>query len=205
MDLAELRRCAGLATDSLKLACFETLAAMPAEGSSPDHLSAGEAADVLQAEDRQPGMQVEPAAADAAPLTAAAPVEAPSQPAAPETPAAPSPPADSVAPVAEQSAVAAAPVAIPETEADDPLDSWGVDRSGEPEVAYATVVEVTKARYGELIFQFDNGQVWRQQEKRYFPYPRDREFDVTLSTGMMGEVRLQVEGAGRRTTIKRLK
>lgn len=68
----------------------------------------------------------------------------------------------------------------------------------------ATVVDVTKDGYGALIFHFDNGQVWGQQEKRYFSYPKNRQFDVTISEGIMGESRLQVEGAGRRLTIKRI-
>lgn len=95
-----------------------------------------------------------------------------------------------------QPAAKAAPV--------DAMENLGLRQNSEPDVIHATVVQVEKARFGELIFHFDNGQVWRQQEKRYFPYPRDRAFDVTLSTGMMGEHRLQVEGAGRRATIKRI-
>jgi len=64
---------------------------------------------------------------------------------------------------------------------------------------------VSKTGRGALVFQLDNGQVWRQIEPRYYPYPRDREFDVMISTGMLGTYRLQVEGTGRRVTIKRLK
>ena len=73
-----------------------------------------------------------------------------------------------------------------------------------PEILEATVAEVTRDRYGALIFHLDNGQVWRQTEPRYFPYPKSGEFDVEISTGMMGEYRLQVGGAGRKVRIRRL-
>ena len=69
----------------------------------------------------------------------------------------------------------------------------------------ATVIDVTKTGYGELVFHLDNGQVWRQQEKRYYPYPRDREFGVTISRGILGEYQLQVEGTGRKVTIRRIR
>lgn len=95
--------------------------------------------------------------------------------------------------------------ASPAADPPDSLADLGLKDRREPEVVHATVVDVTKARYGELIFHLDNGQVWRQQEKRHFPYPRNEAFDVTISTGMMGEYRLQVEGAGRRATIRRVR
>ena len=104
-----------------------------------------------------------------------------------------------VASSAERPAAAEVP-----SEPDATMQGWGTRENREADVVRASVVKVTRTRYGELVFHFDNGQVWRQQEKRYFPYPKNREFDVTISTGMMGEYRLQVEGAGRRATIRRL-
>ena len=75
----------------------------------------------------------------------------------------------------------------------------------EPEAITGRVTQVTKDVYGRLVFEFENGQVWRQFEKRYYPYPKNREFDATISVGMMGDHRLQVEGAGRKVLIKRLR
>ena len=84
------------------------------------------------------------------------------------------------------------------------MEGLGVD-GPDPEVITGRVTKVTKDDYGRLLFHFENGQVWRQFEKRYYPYPKSREFDVTISTGMMGDHRLQVEGAGRKVGIKRLR
>jgi hypothetical protein len=64
---------------------------------------------------------------------------------------------------------------------------------------------VTKTYHGELVFHLDNGQVWAQMEKRYYPYPRNRQFDVVISTGMLNEYQLQVGGAGRKVTVRRVK
>lgn len=82
-----------------------------------------------------------------------------------------------------------------------------LERTGDPdqETLEATVIDVTKTGYGELVFHLDNGQVWRQQEKRYYPYPRNREFDATISRGILGEYQLQVEGTGRKVTIRRIR
>lgn len=187
VELAELERCAALEADAQKLACFEAIlashgVARPAEAEPPDEL-------------RQGGLQAAPppeaqaaATLDAEPDSAAAAV----QPAAAGRDAVPA------GTVSDREVAEASP------EPAAPLGGWGFDEQREPELVHASVVKVTKTRYGELVFHFDDGQVWRQQEKRYFPYPKNREFDVTISTGMMGEYRLQVEGAGRKATIRRL-
>ena len=80
----------------------------------------------------------------------------------------------------------------------------GVEES-RSKVMNATVVDVTKTRLGELVFHLDNGQVWAQMEKRYYPYPRNHQFDVAISTGVLGEYKLQVEGTGRKVTVRRAK
>jgi len=102
----------------------------------------------------------------------------------------------------------AAPVAASTArQASDPADAFGREhlQDDEPGSLQARVTEVEKNRYGALIFHLDNGQVWRQMEPRYFPYPRSAEFDVLITTGMMGEYRLQVDGGGRKVKIKRVK
>ena len=100
-------------------------------------------------------------------------------------------------------AVAAEP---PETAADE-FGREHLERAEDPDqqTLEATVIDVTKTGYGELVFHLDNGQVWRQQEKRYYPYPRNGEFAVTISRGILGEYQLQVEGSGRKVTIRRIR
>jgi hypothetical protein len=69
----------------------------------------------------------------------------------------------------------------------------------------ATIVKVEKRSHGTLFFYMDNGQIWRQMEPRFFPYPKNRTFQVELDHGMMGDYRLQVEGKGQKTRIRRVK
>ena len=209
VDVAELARCAGLGSEAAKLACFEALV----EAHAVEQEVAPEpAAEAVQPEavpdvvEPQPTREAPVAAAPAAPVPAAQPL-----PTAEPTPAAA--PAEDRTPVAASAPVAATPapavenpqpVAAASSEAVDPMASLGVR---EPEAAdvEATVTEVSKDSYGRLVFHFENGQQWRQIEKRFFPYPKNAEFDVTISEGMMGEQRLQVEGRGRRVAIRRLK
>lgn len=73
-----------------------------------------------------------------------------------------------------------------------------------PDKLVATVIEVTQRRNRTLSFHLSNGQIWRQIEPRHFPYPKNEEFDVTISTGMMGEYRLQIGENGRKVRIRRV-
>lgn len=68
----------------------------------------------------------------------------------------------------------------------------------------ATVTNVTRDYTKRLVFQFENGQVWRQQEARRFQYPKDRAFNVVIARGVFGDYQLRVNGEGRMTRIKRL-
>jgi ribosomal protein S18 acetylase RimI-like enzyme len=67
-----------------------------------------------------------------------------------------------------------------------------------------TVREVVKGNYDVLYFHFANGQIWRQIESRRFSYPRNGEFEVVISRGMMNDYRLRVSGNSPMTPIKRL-
>ena len=67
------------------------------------------------------------------------------------------------------------------------------------------VTKVTEGIHGVLIFHTDNGHIWRQIERGYFPYPKRRAFTVEIDRGMMGEYRMRVEGKGRMVRIRRLK
>lgn len=79
------------------------------------------------------------------------------------------------------------------------------ERETEPPPAVtATVSDVTKSGSGRLYFHFANGQVWRQIEPRYFSYPRNRAFEVTISQGLMGEYRLRVDGKGQMVRVRRV-
>ena len=69
----------------------------------------------------------------------------------------------------------------------------------------ANVSEVVKGTYDVLYFHFANGQVWRQIEPRRFRYPRDREFEVIISRGMMGDYRLRLDENSPMTPIRRVR
>lgn len=69
----------------------------------------------------------------------------------------------------------------------------------------ATVIKVTRDYRNRLDFHLANGHVWRQIEPRRFRYPQDREFDVVISQGLMGEYRLRVDGKGPMVRIRRVK
>jgi len=64
-------------------------------------------------------------------------------------------------------------------------------------VFHATVIEVTQGRNRTLHFHFDNGQVWRQMEARHLEYPRNVEFDINITRGMMGDYRMRIGDDGR--------
>ena len=107
------------------------------------------------------------------------------------------------------------PAAVPEV-ADAALEAPGTlsDDFGREHVANvadepeervtATVTNVTRDYTKRLVFQFENGQVWRQQEARRFQYPKDGAFDVEIARGVFGDYQLRVNGEGRMTRIKRL-
>ena len=200
VELSDLEICAGLDTAELKLACFEAIVATGRRTVTRDadaDLEASTNADVVV----EAGKAPVPVAVAAEPATTAVSgLETGTEVATQPAPAATSP--------NPQTEVAAA--TPPEIAATATADSFGSEHlkqetPDEPAVLSATVVEVNKTSRGALVFHLDNGQIWRQIEPRYYPYPRGREFDVTISTGMLGEYRLQVEGAGRRVTIRRVK
>ncbi len=206
VDVAELAKCAGLGSEAAKLACFEALVEAHAVEQEVAPEPAAEAAQPEAAPD-----VVEPEPRREAPVAAAPVPAAKPLPTATPTPAAA--PVEDQTPVAASAPVAATPapavenpqpVAAATSEAVDPMASLGVREPDAVDVL-ATVTEVSKDSYGRLVFHFENGQQWRQIEKRFFPYPKNAQFDVTISEGMMGEQRLQVEGRGRRVAIRRLK
>lgn len=207
VDVSELKKCAALEPAAARLACYEALSRVAEPSSPPKSPAVQPEAQVVEAP---------PEPADDAPAaTPAEPLPRPAQatpavlPVAAASPvaAAPTQPQDVVQenlPAAPTQPAATAAASTSAAESTDPMANLGIDKP-DAGVLDGRVTKVTKDGYGRLIFHFDNGQEWRQIEKRRYPYPRNREFDVTISTGMMGEHRLQVEGAGRRVTIKRLR
>lgn len=95
--------------------------------------------------------------------------------------------------------------AMPEGFGREHLDSTNAKQDNEPEAVKARVMSVEKRRNRLLYFAFDNGQVWRQMESGYFPYPREGEFDVTIRQGVMGDYQLRAEDRGRMLRIVRVK
>jgi hypothetical protein len=100
----------------------------------------------------------------------------------------------------------------PDNEKADPVDELGREHLDEEKVdqeektvVRATVSKVVKGSYGVLYFHFTNGQVWRQIESGRFSYPRDREFDVIINTGMMGDYRLRLAAGGPMIRIRRIR
>ena len=190
VDQSSLERCAGLATDEQKLACFESIVSEGRGNAEPD-LEPATASEPLAAPAREPAPAV---IVEAAPESLAEPL--PDVPAAVTAPAAASRAAELPAAAAEPTAASADDFGREHIASDDKTRS---------ETLTATVVDVTKRRHGELVFHLDNGQVWQQLEKRYYPYPRNQSFDITISQGMLDEYQLQVGGEGRKVTVKRVR
>jgi len=229
VDLADLEACAALDSDESKLACFEAIvavnrpsptpapqppteAAPAAEPAAVQSASAGNTPtpEPVQASAATAIAEAAPAASSATAASAAVVAETdPTEPAPTPERSAPAdpPPAPAPMPAPNASPQPATVAAEPPGTAADEFGREHLERTGDPdqETLEATVIDVTKTGYGELVFHLDNGQVWRQQEKRYYPYPRNREFDATISRGILGEYQLQVEGTGRKVTIRRIR
>jgi hypothetical protein len=184
VELSALEICAGLETAELKLVCFEAIiasgnrAAKPVSDTFPPPMAERTPAIAEAAESGSPAATVEP---EAKPRPGAVIV----------------------------TAAGSATVSTPADEfGREHLEKTQNSAEPVPEVLAATVIEVTQGRNRALSFRLANGQVWRQIEPRYFPYPKKGEFDVTISTGMMGEYRLRVGkigDSGRMVRIRRVR
>ena len=67
----------------------------------------------------------------------------------------------------------------------------------------ATVVDVTQGFNKDLRFHLASGQVWRQIEPRHLQYPKNRDFEIEISQGMMGGYRMRIGENGRMVKIRR--
>ena len=91
-----------------------------------------------------------------------------------------------------------------------PADDFGnenldVPESTEENIIRATVTEVSTGYNKILYFHLANGDVWRQIEARHLQYPKGRDFEISITQGMMGEYRLRIGGDGRMVKIRRVK
>lgn len=230
VDLATLELCAGLETAALKLACFE---AIIADARASDE-QAPEAAVAVTPENKPVALEVavasEPVSAPAATepdineaaapgnspaASASVPVVAASQAVPDATPVASEMPStddvgrkQSAAPVVanSQSAAEIAPTVSNTPSAED----FGREQLAAPDmeekqaVLRATVIDVSQGSRKNLYFHMANGQVWRQIESRRFQYPKNEEFEVSISQGMMGDYRLRIGDNGRMVRIRRV-
>ena len=214
VDLSTLEQCAGLATQDLKLACFEAIITSSKTPDTPEPEAADlpepvpPVAEIGAVPEAEPPVEVMPQdelADDANPgstpavvATSTAAVAVTTEPSAAALSVTPEPPpaatvATTLEPVAN-SQLGEEHLARPETE----------KKANEDEVFYAKVSEVSKGRNRILYFHFDNGQVWRQIEARHLEYPRNDEFDINITRGMMGDYRMRIGDNGRMVRIRRV-
>ena len=208
VDMSTLAQCIALETEELKLRCFEAIIASGGTGSEEEVTASNLSVAVAPA----PGEAVsdivgepDPAVTPGSAVNASSSVvsAAESDPDASSTAVSAAVAGTSLAALSNASTAAA-----PENE-----DEVGKEHLRQPEklagggdaLLRATVVEVTKGRNDVLHFQMDNGQVWRQNEARNFSYPKNRDFVVSISRGVMGDYRLRIGDNGRMVRIRRVK
>lgn len=192
VERSELERCAALESAAEKLACFEALTAPPVaveeEAAEPEVVA-------------QPAPEIDPVVESLSP-----PLTDEVLPAATAVAAEPLPQAEAAAAAAPAAASTTATDSVPEAGPE-----FGREQlepripEDRPDTVTATVAEVWKGGNRMLYFQFTNGQIWRQMESDYFYYPKDREFDITIRQGMMGEYQMRLDGRARMTRIIRVK
>jgi hypothetical protein len=223
VDQGDLERCSSLQTPELKLACFEALATVNKKNDDPIVSTQIGAAgsDAITAD--APSAAAPAAGADPAPeLPPAERVEpdhtdvADSEAIAADPPGVVLPAAAAAADAAAETPLAEAAESPPEKAATNvsqsviTADNFGSEQLGhkdsqDDEAAItAMVAEVSRGRNKILYFHFANGQIWRQIEGRRFRYPEDGEFEVIITTGMMGEYRLRLDEKSPMTRIRRV-
>jgi hypothetical protein len=67
------------------------------------------------------------------------------------------------------------------------------------------LIAVYKDDKKRWIFEFDNGQVWRQTEARYLPKVENFPVRVSISKSVFGSHDLRAEEFGKAVKVKRLK
>ena len=199
VDISALQLCAELETPELKVSCFEAIIASNKVGAVEETRAAA-----------PPAMQTTAAGVSAnavAPKPAAETLAAPGSDLAPASAAgklAAAPESD-VPPASATGESPAATVARGDEFGQEYLVGPEQEQERDDGALHATVIEVSKGRNDILYFHLDNGQLWRQNEARHYPYPKNSEFEVDISRGMMGEYRLRIGDNGRMVRIRRVK
>lgn len=88
-----------------------------------------------------------------------------------------------------------------QTEADFGLEHKAVAQEALPESAAVVLTKVTKTPFGLLIFNFDNGQVWRQIAKE--TYLTNIGKNYVLERGALNSFFLREEGKSMKTRVRR--
>lgn len=207
VDLAELEACAALSGDEQKLACFNAVIAAANAGQAiapepaAERQQAGATGAAAGAKSIEAVSAIEQVAVDTAPSSAGPDTVTPT--AAMDSRATQARAAVPASPPPSEPAPAAAVTAGPDP--DFGREQLEQDDQRIPDRVQATVVDVTRAYNDALLFHLANGQVWRQIEPRRYPYPKNAEFGVTISQGVMGEYRLRIGNNGRMVRIRRIK
>jgi len=232
VDLSTLELCASLETPELTLACFEAIIAdatasdvqVPevAVAVTPENRPVALEAEVAAGSEpvsapAAGGPEIDVAAAPVNPPAASEPVPVVANSRVPPdaTPVVSATPSTAdvgrkqpAAPVmaGSQAVPDAAPVAstTPSTEDFGREQLAAGDSGEEKEVLRATVIDVSQGSRNNLYFHLANGQVWRQIESRRFQYPKQGDFEVGISKGMMGDYRLRIGDNGRMVRIRRV-
>jgi hypothetical protein len=173
VDVSTLDVCSALETEALKLACFEAIISK--------RRTAATEVPPAEAVSSDPVVVKEVINASEVPVT----IEAVFQAAESMT--------TDVAPTATERLVAS----------DLGLEQLGGSQEEYKKVIKATVVDVTQGFNKDLRFHLANGQVWRQIEPRHLQYPKNRDFEIKISQGMLGAYRMRIGKNGRMVKIRR--
>ena len=218
VELSSLERCADLSTQSLKIQCFEAIIESsktigteigPAttENSGPTQVSPPESAvPVLPATITKPSSDDDGDSVDAPVYVTRSSTAASTEPIAVEN-------------SASDLAAAASDTEMPTpgikqesalSESETAISDFGAEQLPDPnrdanETVTATVTEVRQGYNRALTFYMSSGQVWRQIEPRRLQYPKNEDFEVVISQGLLGEYRLRVGGTGPLVKIRRIK
>jgi len=208
VDLSTLEHCAELETDSLKLACFEAIVSKGkiavTETPTADAVSSTPAvvAEVMNGNESPAVVEATSQAAESmtAPVVSGVPISS-NAPAVDK-------PVESVeaAPRDTKTSITTdvAPATGERSVAAD-LGREHLEARSDDEIIKATVVDVTQGFNKDLRFHLANGQVWRQIEARHLQYPKNREFEIEISQGMLGAYRMRIGENGRMVKIRRIK
>lgn len=211
VDLSSLEECASRETPELKLACFEAIIA--AHSSSVAEIPGTKPAIIAETAPAVPSEINRPTAQ--APTAASAPGPDPYAGTVAAAEAVPVGVTKNASPGIEPAPggterqdslvkQSPAPVVSELPDAEFGAEQLPERNRDSNQTITATVVEVRQGYNRALSFHMADGQVWRQIEPRRLQYPRNEEFEVIISQGMLGEYRLRIGENGRLVKIRRI-